>query len=251
MSSDRNQPISGVRRSKVHPSATVDHHGDILNPAVSSANQSNFLSSPGAEELPLPVGWSVDWTLRGKKYYIDHNTQTTHWSHPLEKESLPMGWERIESKEHGVFYVNHILKTAQTHHPCSTSVPRSIVISQETMTTHSTSLGGAALPQQLEFQQPRQTNVLVPANPYLKEEIPPWLVVYFKAQPEHDHKLKWDLFRLNELEYFDALIRRIYKQELEELVMSYERYRSALNREKDRQKQEQQKQLTQNIETKV
>ena len=45
--------------------------------------------------MPLPPGWSVDYTLRGRKYFVDHNTQTTHWSHPLEKESLPMGWERV------------------------------------------------------------------------------------------------------------------------------------------------------------
>lgn len=38
------------------------------------------------EELPLPPGWSVDYTLRGRKYYIDHNAKTTHWSHPLERE---------------------------------------------------------------------------------------------------------------------------------------------------------------------
>jgi scaffold protein salvador len=58
-----------------------------------------------AEELPLPPGWSVDYTMRGRKYYIDHNTKTTHWSHPLEKEGLPTGWERIESPEYGVYYV--------------------------------------------------------------------------------------------------------------------------------------------------
>lgn len=80
------------------------------------------------EELDLPKGWSVDWTSSGRKYYIgilnfffsnkkfkinvfflilfaDHNTQTTHWNHPLEKDSLPLNWEKIESIEHGVYYV--------------------------------------------------------------------------------------------------------------------------------------------------
>lgn len=59
----------------------------------------------GGEELPLPPGWSIDLTLRGRKYYIDHNTKTTHWSHPLEKEGLPTGWERIESNDYGVYFV--------------------------------------------------------------------------------------------------------------------------------------------------
>ena len=28
-----------------------------------------------SQELPLPPGWSVGWTMRGRKYYIDHNTK--------------------------------------------------------------------------------------------------------------------------------------------------------------------------------
>ncbi|KAL1416622.1 hypothetical protein MTO96_027833 [Rhipicephalus appendiculatus] len=43
---------------------------------------------------------------------------------------------------------------------------------------------------------PRHTNfhqhsVLVPANPYLTEEIPKWLYIYSRAPQESDHKLKW------------------------------------------------------------
>lgn len=67
-------------------------------------------ASQSDPELPLPPGWSIDRTLRGRKYYIDHNTQTTHWSHPLEKEGLPTGWERIESPEHGVYYVKYVTR---------------------------------------------------------------------------------------------------------------------------------------------
>lgn len=59
------------------------------------------------EELPLPSGWSIDYTLRGRKYYIDHNAKTTHWSHPLEREGLPVGWQRIESPQYGVYYVKY------------------------------------------------------------------------------------------------------------------------------------------------
>ena len=77
--------------------------------AIFNGNFSLFLSvvtsgGYGAEEIPLPPGWSIDWTMGGRKYYIDHNTQATHWSHPLEKESLPYGWERIESKDSCVYY---------------------------------------------------------------------------------------------------------------------------------------------------
>ena len=60
-------------------------------------------------ELPLPAGWSVDWSNKGRKYYIDHNTQTTHWNHPLESESLPFGWEKIESSDHGIYYYKYVM----------------------------------------------------------------------------------------------------------------------------------------------
>jgi hypothetical protein len=57
------------------------------------------------DNLPLPLGWSVGYTMRGRRYFLDHNTKTTHWAHPLEKEGLPTGWEKIESPEFGVYYV--------------------------------------------------------------------------------------------------------------------------------------------------
>ena len=34
------------------------------------------------------------YTNDNKKYYVDHNTNTTHWFHPLEQEALPPGWEQ-------------------------------------------------------------------------------------------------------------------------------------------------------------
>ncbi|XP_043255574.1 uncharacterized protein LOC143349644 isoform X3 [Colletes latitarsis] len=163
------------------------------------------------EELPLPPGWSVDFTLRGRKYYIDHNTKTTHWSHPLEKEGLPTGWERIESPEYGVYYVNHITRQAQYEHPCYPHEIQAVRV--------------VAPPRHTHFHS---HSVLVPANPYLNEEIPHWLYVYSRASVALDRKLRWELFRLPELDCFNAMLTRLYKQELEEVVMRYEEYRSAL-----------------------
>ncbi|XP_059616327.1 scaffold protein salvador [Phlebotomus argentipes] len=176
------------------------------------------------DELPLPPGWSVHNTLRGRKYYFDHNAQTTHWSHPLEREGLPIGWQRIESPQYGIYYVNHITRQAQYNHPCLTScylyttateAPRA-VIPEPQLATHVTH------------------SALVPANPYLHEEIPAWLMVYMKADPATDHKLKWDMFALNKLECFDGMLNRLYKQELQNIVARYEKYRQALDFELSR-----------------
>lgn len=88
-------------------------HGIL--PSMTAAHQSaaSAINAPAGgaiveEEMPLPPGWSVDHTLRGRKYYIDHNAKTTHWSHPLEREGLPVGWQRIESPQFGIYYVKYV-----------------------------------------------------------------------------------------------------------------------------------------------
>ncbi len=89
-------PLAGVYSPKTSHLSIVQQQ-QALNETKTSSDQVN--------ELPLPPGWSVGLTLRGRRYYIDHNTKTTHWSHPLESEGLPTGWERIESSEYGTYYV--------------------------------------------------------------------------------------------------------------------------------------------------
>lgn len=157
-------------------------------------------SNQGSEEceLPLPPGWSADRTLRGRRYYMDHNTQTTHWSHPLE--SVPQPWQRVSTPHHGVYYFNEITHQTTYAHPCL--------------------VGGCYLVSPY-------VPTLVP--PYLLEEIPHWLIVYSKADQELDHKLRWDMFRLSELDCFSDMLTRLYKQELQLVVMKYEQYRYSLN----------------------
>ncbi|KAJ8341110.1 hypothetical protein SKAU_G00334010 [Synaphobranchus kaupii] len=187
------------------------------------------LASPSGEDLPLPAGWTMDWTIRGRKYYIDHNTNTTHWSHPLEREGLPPGWEKVESAEFGVYYVDHINKRAQYRHPCAPSVPR---YDQP-----------PPLPPPVTYQ-PRQTDrnqpVLVPANPYHTAEIPDWLQVYARAPLKYDHILKWELFQLVDLDTYQGMLKLLFMKELERIVKSYEAYRQALLSEVDTRKQRQQ-----------
>lgn len=37
-----------------------------------------------SQSVVLPNGWQVAWTASGEKYYVDHNTRTTHWQLPAE-----------------------------------------------------------------------------------------------------------------------------------------------------------------------
>lgn len=52
--------------------------------------------------------------------------------------------------------------------------------------------------------------------------------------------LQWELFALGELETFNRQMMRVYKKELEDLVMGYESYIQAIYRQLDKRKQEQQ-----------
>lgn len=45
---------------------------------------------------------------------------------------------------------------------------------------------------------------------------------------------QWELFRLPELDCFQAMLNRLYRQELESIVMGYEAYRLALFKEMER-----------------
>lgn len=182
------------------------------------------LTTHSAEDVPLPPGWSVDWTVRGRKYFIDHNTNTTHWSHPLEREGLPPGWERVESAEFGVYYVDHINKRAQYKHPCAPSVPR---YDQP-----------PPLPPPVTYQQPQ--HLLVPANPYHTAEIPDWLQVYARAPVRFDHILKWELFQLADLDTYQGMLKLLFMKELERIVKLYEAYRQTLHAELENRKQRQQ-----------
>ena len=60
----------------------------------SQRNYHQKTNSNGSFNNGLPGGWEVAYTNDSKKYYVDHNTNTTHWFHPLEQEALPPGWEQ-------------------------------------------------------------------------------------------------------------------------------------------------------------
>lgn len=105
-------------------------------------------------------------------------------------------------------HFSHITRQAQYEHPCYPHEMQAVRVVSPPRHTHFHS-----------------HSVLVPANPYLNEEIPHWLYVYSRASIALDRKLRWELFRLPELDCFNAMLTRLYKQELEEVVMRYEEYR--------------------------
>lgn len=89
----------------------------ILSGTGGGHNDTFNVCSDESEDETLPEGWTVGWSSDNRKYYIDHNTQASSWTHPLEIEKLPPGWEKVVSQEYGTYYVNHLTKRTQFHNP--------------------------------------------------------------------------------------------------------------------------------------
>ncbi|XP_064818725.1 protein salvador homolog 1-like [Oncorhynchus masou masou] len=179
------------------------------------------LSSLSYEDLSLPRGWTVDWTIRGRKYYIDHNTNTTHWSHPLEREGLPPGWEKVESAEFGPYYVDHVNKRAQYRHPCAPSVLQY----------------DQPLPLYTGLAQPSGTiRYWYQPTPTTRQRSLTGYRCMPRAPLKYDHFLKWALFQLVDLDTYQGMLKLLFMKELERIVKSYEAYRQALLSEVDQRK---------------
>ncbi|XP_052067223.1 membrane-associated guanylate kinase, WW and PDZ domain-containing protein 2-like isoform X2 [Mytilus californianus] len=78
---------------------------------------------------PLPPNWEMAYTDDGHPYFIDHDTETTHWLDPrlshLQKQTamdcnddeLPFGWEKVEDPHYGTYYIDHVNRRTQYENP--------------------------------------------------------------------------------------------------------------------------------------
>ncbi|XP_057315020.1 uncharacterized protein LOC130656208 [Hydractinia symbiolongicarpus] len=76
----------------------------------------------------------------------------------------------------------------------------------------------------------------IPPSPYMNAEIPEWLQVYAKASPDLDKFLKWGMFRYPELDCWQTMLKRLYKKEVKQVVLWFEEYRLALQKELENRK---------------
>ncbi|MFH4975385.1 hypothetical protein AB6A40_002094 [Gnathostoma spinigerum] len=194
--------------------------GRTINPSFNG----NSLSDDQAEEdLPLPPNWAVEVTENGIRYYVDHNNRRTHWLHPLLKENLPPGWTKQFDTINGVVYYNTIENRSQLEHPgLATSSPAASV-ETNSMNPIPRDPTNARLTQRAESTI-ENLNII-------NEDIPEWLHLYSAAPVDLDHLLDWRLFSLHKLEECDSQLRKLYKQEVIDTVIKYERFRRELNRE--------------------
>lgn len=65
----------------------------------------------------------------------------------------------------------------------------------------------------------------------ISEEIPVWLQMYSEAPSESDHLLNFNLFKLEQLENFDEMLLKLFKQDAINMVIKYEKPRREINGE--------------------
>lgn len=167
--------------------------------------------SPQQDDLPLPDNWAIEVTPQGLRYYVDHNTCRTHWIHPLAHENLPPGWRKMFTEQGGVLYFNELDGRSQVEHP------------------------GLAAPisrtESMLVASRRAESAVEHLNIIQQEEVPEWLMIYSQADTDLDHLLEWNMFNTLQLESFEYMMMKLYKQEVIDTVRRYERMRTVLNRE--------------------
>jgi E3 ubiquitin-protein ligase NEDD4 len=106
------------------------------NTAVVGASGGTTTAGSGS----LPAGWEEQYTPEGRPYYVDHNTRTTTWMHPIRQTiiwvkglngqstslqpqilsklgPLPSGWEMRVTSAARMYFVDHNTKTTTYNDP--------------------------------------------------------------------------------------------------------------------------------------
>ncbi|OQV15834.1 hypothetical protein BV898_10085 [Hypsibius exemplaris] len=197
----------------------------------------------GEESVRLPFGWSVDWTQSGRRYFIDHNTRTTHWIPPFSHSNFigsPQRQFQRTAEEETESFLDYRDDRPSLPPKTSSSSQRPAVLASDlqrsSYSLSSFSSSPSSIPESVEHPtEPLQARQLVPPNRFLNaSELPQFIRVYARASSEHDHRIKWDMFLPEQLDQYDAMMRGLLRHESGLIVSSYDAYRAALKREIDR-----------------
>uniref|UniRef100_A0A183C378 WW domain-containing protein n=1 Tax=Globodera pallida TaxID=36090 RepID=A0A183C378_GLOPA len=239
--SDGQQP----RQGRLCPSASFGNFTDqLVMPPIALQHvyaANNAMVQPNSEQTGkldldrLPPGWEVRLTEDGSyRYYVDHNTGRTHWIHPFAPEMLKPNWTKIFDTVHGVVYYNHVEQRSQFDHPgfingaClptihgSTSFQSLLEVEQEPNNNNNNEEEGD---ESDVLEEEEDLNLIN------NEDVPEWLKLYSQAPFNSDHLLNFNLFKLNQLEAYDRMIMRLYKQEVINTVVKYDGPMSEIDNE--------------------
>lgn len=207
--------VGGAALIKAQP-----HYSNISTPQLHLSDHALSHAAVASEPLTdeeLPPGWSVSFA-NGRKYYIDHDNKTTHWSHPLAGDALPYGWQRLRSPEIGVYYFNHHTKQMQHSHPYLAPALYQAIVPD---------FSRLWVPQPNPHWGGYHNGIVQPTQLL----VPEWLQLYARSPPDHDDKIKWDMFQLQQLEEFFNMLNHMFRLEVKHLARRHEICRDAIRLE--------------------
>ncbi|KAL3089534.1 hypothetical protein niasHS_006918 [Heterodera schachtii] len=236
--------LSRQSQGRLCPSASFGNFTDplmippiALQHVYATANmvtQANVDQSNKLDLDRLPPGWEVRLTEDGSyRYYVDHNNGRTHWIHPFAPEVLKPNWTKIFDTVHGVVYYNHVDQRSQFDHP-------GFINGAFLPTIHGSSSFQSLLENEQEPNCNKNDREADEESDFLGEEdlnlinnedVPEWLKLYSQAPFNSDHLLNFNLFKLNQLEAYDRMIMRLYKQDVINTVVKYEGPMSEIDNE--------------------
>lgn len=95
---------------------SLPHHSAVAAP---HHHAPQTLTQPATDDW-LPDGWEIRYITQNglpRPYYVDHNTQTTHWDPPL-----PDGWEQRLDPHGRIYYIDHNTRTTTWQRPTPESI---------------------------------------------------------------------------------------------------------------------------------
>jgi len=138
------RPTSNAR-SAYSSTAAMERHqiNDSSSEASSLASNSENSSAPSSapptptpqieakNEEPVPNGWEISYTDKGRMFFIDHVGKVTTWVDPRTNKASPMpaldfekrigplppGWEERRHHDGRIFYIDHSNKATQWEDP--------------------------------------------------------------------------------------------------------------------------------------
>jgi tetratricopeptide (TPR) repeat protein len=123
----KQQSHGGVRGS----AAEIVPEKDTCKSRQESASSKLFSrSGPGesidsepVQEVPLPIGWKIEWTPSGRRFFVNRRLRKTTWVDPRlisgadNSEHLPPGWEKGVDADGEGYYIDHNTRATQRDPP--------------------------------------------------------------------------------------------------------------------------------------
>ncbi|CAD5113695.1 DgyrCDS2857 [Dimorphilus gyrociliatus] len=93
------------------------------NQNESNNGEDSSAQQPPRTDYPLPPNWECRIDGRGRRFYINHTTRSTHWQLPTENDSepLPPGWESKVDNIGRTYYVDHANRITTWQRPSADS----------------------------------------------------------------------------------------------------------------------------------